>query len=165
MVIRAYISHSVGKASLSGGQKQRSRSQFPTMIPSLTYPTVAIARALVRKPSILLLDEATSALDSTSEHAVNSAIDHIIHSQQITVILVAHRLSSIARAERVVVVEAGHITEEGTYAELSRREGGRFRSLMAAQLALEKSKPDVQKSGSVEGVTESEASVEDPKVN
>jgi ATP-binding cassette subfamily B (MDR/TAP) protein 10 len=135
------------------------------MIPSLTYPSVAIARALVRKPSILLLDEATSALDSTSEHAVNSAIDHIIHSQQITVILVAHRLSSIARAERVVVVEAGHITEEGTYAELSRREGGRFRSLMAAQLALEKSKPDVQKSGSAEGVTESEASVDDLKVN
>jgi hypothetical protein len=63
-------------------------------------------------------------------------------------------------------VEAGKITEEGTYAELSRREGGRFRSLMAAQLALERSKPDVQrKSASVEGVTESEASVEDPKVN
>ncbi|GHJ87923.1 hypothetical protein NliqN6_4325 [Naganishia liquefaciens] len=125
----------IGKASLSGGQKQR----------------IAIARALVRKPSILLLDEATSALDSTSEHAVNSAIDHIIHSQQITVILVAHRLSSIARAERVVVLEAGKITEEGTYAELSRREGGRFRSLMAAQLALEKSKPNKADTKQVEG--------------
>ncbi|KAJ9095203.1 hypothetical protein QFC19_007658 [Naganishia cerealis] len=141
------ISCIVGKASLSGGQKQR----------------IAIARALVRKPSILLLDEATSALDSTSEHAVNSAIDHIIRNQQITVILVAHRLSSIARAERVVVVEAGKITEEGTYAELSRRAGGRFRSLMAAQLALEKSKPEAS-SGS-EKVTESEGSLEDPKVN
>jgi ABC-type multidrug transport system fused ATPase/permease subunit len=110
----------------------------------------------------LLLDEATSALDSTSEHAVNSAIDHIIHSQQITVILVAHRLSSIARAERVVVLEAGKITEEGTYAELSRREGGRFRSLMAAQLALEKSKPDVKTDQKkVEGMTTPEASVDD----
>ncbi|KAJ9121502.1 hypothetical protein QFC22_002119 [Naganishia vaughanmartiniae] len=137
----------IGKASLSGGQKQR----------------IAIARALVRKPSILLLDEATSALDSTSEHAVNSAIDHIIRNQQITVILVAHRLSSIARAERVVVVEAGKITEEGTYAELSRRAGGRFRSLMAAQLALEKSEAS---SGPVEAEkTESKGSLEDPKVN
>jgi ABC-type multidrug transport system fused ATPase/permease subunit len=78
----------------------------------------------------LLLDEATSALDSTSENAVSSpvprecaqaddqvnrAIDSIIHEQHITVILAAHRLSSIARAERVVVIEDGKVSEEGRY--------------------------------------------------
>jgi ABC-type transport system involved in Fe-S cluster assembly fused permease/ATPase subunit len=123
---------------------------------------VAIARALVRKPSLLLLDEATrraalfrprssvlllipgltrrSALDSTSEHAVNSALDHIIRSQNISVILIAHRLATLARAERIVVLENGKITEDGRYSELSRRPGGRFRTLMAAQLALEKNR-------------------------
>ncbi|KAK4686813.1 ATP-binding cassette, subfamily B (MDR/TAP), member 10, partial [Tremellales sp. Uapishka_1] len=89
----------IGKASLSGGQRQR----------------ISIARALVRRPSILLLDEATSALDSTSENAVNRAIDSIIRHQNITVILAAHRLSSIARAERVVILEKGVISEEGRY--------------------------------------------------
>ncbi|KAL7418586.1 ATP-binding cassette permease mdl1 [Cryptotrichosporon argae] len=111
----------IGKASLSGGQRQR----------------VSIARALVRNPSILLLDEATSALDSTSEEAVNAAIDDIIHRRAITVVLAAHRLSSIARAERVVVLENGVISEQGRYDVLSKREGSRFRTLMAAQLLLE----------------------------
>jgi ABC-type multidrug transport system fused ATPase/permease subunit len=90
---------SVGKGSLSGGQRQR----------------ISIARALVRNPSILLLDEATSALDSASENAVNAAIDRIIKEKSITVILAAHRLSSIARAERVVVIENGVVSEEGRY--------------------------------------------------
>ncbi|GFZ48505.1 ATP-dependent permease MDL1, mitochondrial [Saitozyma sp. JCM 24511] len=114
----------IGKASLSGGQKQR----------------ISIARALVKQPSILLLDEATSALDSASENAVNSAIDAIIREQNITVILAAHRLSSIARAERVIVLENGKVSEEGRYDVLSRREGSRFRTLMAAQLLVEQSK-------------------------
>ena len=94
----------VGKGSLSGGQRQR----------------ISIARALVRNPSILLLDEATSALDSTSEDAVNAAIDYIIREKSITVILAAHRLSSIARAERVVVIENGVVSEEGRYDVLVR---------------------------------------------
>jgi ABC-type glutathione transport system ATPase component len=85
---------------------------------------------------------------------VNRAIDSIIHEQHITVILAAHRLSSIARAERVVVIEEGKVSEEGRYDVLvsfsffrhqvqaddqSRREGSRFRTLMAAQLLVEKS--------------------------
>ncbi|KAL1405045.1 ATP-binding cassette permease mdl1 [Vanrija albida] len=127
----------IGKASLSGGQRQR----------------VSIARALVRNPSILLLDEATSALDSGSENAVNRAIDDIIHKQNITVVLAAHRLSSIARAERVVVLENGVISEEGPYEVLSKAEGSRFRALMAAQLLLEQS-------GKSEGAA---AAVEDKK--
>lgn len=114
----------LGKASLSGGQKQR----------------VSIARALVANPSILLLDEATSALDSGSEDAVNSAIDDIIRQKNITVVLAAHRLSSIARAEKVIVLEEGVISEEGTYKQLSKDESSRFRNLMAAQLLLEQGK-------------------------
>lgn len=113
----------IGKSALSGGQRQR----------------ISIARALVRRPSILLLDEATSALDSASEEAVNAAIDRIIHDQHITVVLAAHRLSSIARAERVVVLEDGVVSEQGRYDVLSRTEGSRFRQLMAAQLLLEQS--------------------------
>lgn len=114
----------LGKASLSGGQKQR----------------ISIARALVGNPSVLLLDEATSALDSGSEDSVNSAIDDIIHQKNITVVLAAHRLSSIARAERVVVLENGVVSEEGTYKQLAKDEKSRFRHLMAAQLLLEQGK-------------------------
>ncbi|KAF9560984.1 hypothetical protein CPC08DRAFT_707705 [Agrocybe pediades] len=108
----------IGRLSLSGGQRQR----------------LAIARALLKKPVILALDEATSALDATSERRVNDAIDKILRSRQTTVLFVAHRLSTIARAERIVVLEGGRITESGTYQELVGRENSRFRALMAAQL-------------------------------
>lgn len=82
--------------------------------------------------------KATAALDSAAEDAVNTAIDGVMKAHNITVILVAHRLSSIARADRIVVLEAGRVTEEGLYRDLSVRDGSRFRSLMAAQLLLEK---------------------------
>ena len=88
--------------SLSGGQRQR----------------LAIARALLKKPAILALDEATSSLDATSEHRVNDAIDKILRSRQTTCFVVAHRLSTIARAERIVVLEDGRIVESGTYRQL-----------------------------------------------
>jgi len=108
----------IGRLSLSGGQRQR----------------LAIARALLKKPAILALDEATSSLDATSERMVNDAVDKILRLRQTTVLLVAHRLSTIARAERIVVLEDGRITESGTYRELVGRENSRFRTLMAAQL-------------------------------
>ncbi|KAF8911548.1 P-loop containing nucleoside triphosphate hydrolase protein [Gymnopilus junonius] len=108
----------IGRLSLSGGQRQR----------------LAIARALLKKPIILALDEATSSLDATSERRVNDAIDRILHSRQTTVLFVAHRLSTIARAERIVVLEGGRITESGTYQQLVDRPDSRFRFLMAAQL-------------------------------
>ncbi|EPQ55212.1 hypothetical protein GLOTRDRAFT_138835 [Gloeophyllum trabeum ATCC 11539] len=108
----------IGRLSLSGGQRQR----------------LAIARALLKRPAILALDEATSALDATSEHRVNDAIDRILLSRQTTCLIVAHRLSTIARAERIVVLEDGRITESGTFNELVAQEGTRFRALMAAQL-------------------------------
>jgi len=109
----------IGRLSLSGGQRQR----------------LAIARALLKKPAILALDEATSSLDATSEHRVNDAIDKILRSRQTTCLIVAHRLSTIARAEKIVVLEDGHVVEAGTYRQLVNREGSRFRALMAAQLS------------------------------
>ncbi|KAJ8475143.1 hypothetical protein ONZ45_g15713 [Pleurotus djamor] len=108
----------IGRMSLSGGQRQR----------------LAIARALLKKPAILALDEATSSLDATSEVRVNDAIDKILRAKETTCLFVAHRLSTIARAERIVVLEDGKITESGTYRQLMRREDSRFRVLMAAQL-------------------------------
>lgn len=107
----------VGSRQLSGGQRQR----------------VAIARALVRKPSILLLDEATSALDSASEFLVNSAIERIIQEGHITVWIVAHRLSTIKSAGKILVLDKGRIVETGSFPELD-QPGSRFRKLMAAQL-------------------------------
>jgi len=108
----------IGRLSLSGGQRQR----------------LAIARALLKRPAILALDEATSSLDATSERRVNDAVDKILRSRQTTCLIVAHRLSTIARAERIVVLEDGRITESGTYHQLLNRRDSRFRALMAAQL-------------------------------
>lgn len=91
--------------SLSGGQKQR----------------IAIARALLRNPSILILDEATSALDTESERHVQAAIDELMGSM--TIIVIAHRLSTIAKCGHVAVIANGGVAEYGTQAELLARDG------------------------------------------
>jgi len=103
---------------LSGGQKQR----------------LAIARALVRGPRVLLLDEATSALDTESEMLVQGAINNLIEQHDLTVVIVAHRLSTVKKADKICVVQDGAIVEEGTHDELLRLTAGRYRQLVQHQL-------------------------------
>jgi len=100
--------------SLSGGQRQR----------------LAIARALVREAPILLLDEATSALDAENERLVQAALDQAMSER--TTLVIAHRLATVLRADRIVVMDGGQVVEEGTHAELSAR-GGLYARLAKLQ--------------------------------
>lgn len=100
---------------LSGGQRQR----------------IAIARALLKNPSILILDEATSSLDSESEHLIQQGLDVLLKNR--TAFIIAHRLSTIRRVDRIYVIEDGRVIEGGTHAELVAREGGTYRRLCELQ--------------------------------
>eukprot|EP00965_Chrysotila_dentata_P095303 3150132-Pleurochrysis_carterae.AAC.2 len=103
---------------LSGGQKQR----------------IAVARALLRKPRLLCLDEATSALDAESEALVQKALDALIWTGDHTVVLVAHRLSTVVNAHAIAVVDGGRIAQTGTHAQLLADKHGIYASLVAKQM-------------------------------
>lgn len=97
----------------------------------------------MRKPKILLLDEATSALDAESEHMVQSAIDHMIETARsadgagMSVMIVAHRLSTIRNADVIFVVQDGQVVERGNHTELIQREDGPYASLVKRQMNVQ----------------------------
>ncbi len=107
-------------ANLSGGQRQR----------------IAIARALARQPRLLLLDEATSALDTLAERRLQTELQQLATTR----VIVAHRLSTVVQADRILVLDGGKIVEEGTHASLW-RQGGLYGELMAAQAVAEPGGP------------------------
>jgi subfamily B ATP-binding cassette protein HlyB/CyaB len=101
-------------STLSGGQRQR----------------IAIARALIGNPRILIFDEATSALDVESEAAIHTNMEHICKGR--TVLIIAHRLSAVRLAHRIITVDRGQIVEDGAPEQLL-RQGGRFAAMMRQQ--------------------------------
>ena len=103
---------------LSGGQRQR----------------ISIARVMLKNTPILLLDEATSALDAESERMVQAALEAAMQGR--TTVVIAHRLATVLRADRIVVMEGGRILDEGTHAQLVAR-GGLYARLAAMQFGLE----------------------------
>ncbi|WP_045520078.1 ABC transporter ATP-binding protein [Neobacillus niacini] len=111
---------------LSGGQKQR----------------VAIARVFLRNPPILILDEATSALDLESEHLIQEALEKLAKDR--TTFIVAHRLSTITHADRIILIEHGQIVEMGTHNELMGKQGNYYKLFQVQQLEHHKEKNPLQ---------------------
>jgi ATP-binding cassette subfamily B protein len=117
--------------SLSGGERQR----------------LSIARALLKNPPILILDEATSALDAATEVKIQAALEEVMKNR--TTFVIAHRLSTVRNATRILVFDAGRIVETGTFDELL-AQGGRFAKLAKAQFMTgAKTRPRASRQGAV----------------
>ncbi len=104
---------------LSGGQRQR----------------IAIARAILKDPVILILDEATSSLDSASELLVQEALQNLMQNR--TSFIIAHRLSTVRKADQIIVLEKGRVKESGTHRELVTRENGLYQQLSRLQFEMQ----------------------------
>ena len=101
--------------SLSGGERQR----------------ISIARAILSNPKILILDEATSSVDTETEKLIQEALDRLVADR--TTIAIAHRLSTLRKADRLVILEKGDIIEQGAHEELAQKEGGLYAKLLRMQ--------------------------------
>jgi ATP-binding cassette subfamily B protein len=101
--------------SLSGGERQR----------------ISIARAILSNPAILILDEATSSVDTETEELIQQALDTLTANR--TTIAIAHRLSTLRKADRLVILDKGEMVEEGTHEDLANLEGGLYAKLLTMQ--------------------------------
>lgn len=135
---------------MSGGQKQR----------------IAIARAIIKNPSILLLDEATSALDTESEKIVQESLDNLVKERKRTTIIIAHRLSTIRNSDRIAVHDQGAVVELGSHDELMKIEDGKYCQYVTTLSSSGKTAEDVvspvhyeQKSGSTSPTSSIETSI------
>ena len=112
-------------AGLSGGERQR----------------ISIARAILRNPRILILDEATASVDTETEAKIREAIERLVKGR--TTFAIAHRLSTLRNASRLLVMEKGRVAEIGTHEELLEKEDGVFRKLWDMQADLQKQRAEI----------------------
>ena len=120
--------------SLPGGYYYNVKERG-SMLSSGQRQLIAFLRAYVSKPSILILDEATSSIDTYSEEMIQTATDNITKGR--TSIVIAHRLATIKKADKILVMDAGKIVETGTHTELLKKEGGYYRNLYEVQFMAE----------------------------
>jgi ATP-binding cassette subfamily B multidrug efflux pump len=120
--------------SLPGGYHYNVKERG-TMLSSGQRQLIAFLRAYVSKPSILILDEATSSVDSYSEEMIQTATDKITRGR--TSIVIAHRLATIQKADKILVMDSGKIVETGTHKELLKKQDGVYRNLYEVQFMAE----------------------------
>jgi subfamily B ATP-binding cassette protein MsbA len=124
-------------SSLPGGYHYNVKERG-SMLSSGQRQLIAFLRAYVSKPSILILDEATSSIDSYSEEMIQTATEKITKGR--TSIVIAHRLATIKKADKILVMDTGKIVETGTHKELLKKENGYYRNLYEVQFMTEETR-------------------------